>query len=89
MGGLKVGELVAYLKLDDTGFTAGMAKAKTGFASFSSDLLAGVAKLAAGFAVVLVGGLAMAAKSAMKFQQSMEMIHTQAGASQAEVKSMT
>lgn len=54
--------------------------------------LVGVAKagavVAAVLGVALVAGAAEAVKSAGKFQQSMELIRTQAGASQKEVDSM-
>src|SRR6185369_2174122 len=82
-----VAEIVA-----ETGkFKAGMAEAKAEVDSFGGAVTkaAAVGKVAlAGLAIGVTAVGYESVKMAANFDQAMEMIHTQAGASQAEVESM-
>ncbi len=82
--GLNVGELYATLGIDTTAFSSGL----QGITGMLSKLggVGGVAMAAIGAAAV--GGFAIATKSAMDFDNQMELLQTQAGASAEEVRNM-
>ncbi len=94
-----IGEMLAVLGINTAPFTAGMAKAKgemSGFAdtankssNIASSAFHAVAIAAVGVGVAAVGIGAASVTAAAKFQSSMELIRTQAGASQAEVAKMS
>jgi TP901 family phage tail tape measure protein len=92
--------VVAVLAADITPFTAGLAAVRGEMdvtAEESSAKFLGIegAARAAGLAVAaiggaaVVGGLIAVTKEAAQFQQEMELVHTQAGASQDEVDRMS
>jgi TP901 family phage tail tape measure protein len=92
-------ELLVRLGVSSAGLTAGLAKAEAEIKGFGDSTSKSGAKAAGGFNVVGMASLAIAGgvaaigvesvKSASQFQSSMELIQTQAGASSAEVASMT
>lgn len=83
--------IVAQIIADTKGLSAGLGEAEKKLGGFQGALtkMAGVGKLAlAGLAAAAVGVGYESVKMAMNFDQAMELIHTQAGASQAEVDSL-
>lgn len=80
-----VGELSILLGLNNLPFLAGMAKSEAALRGFGAT--AGLALAGLGVAAAVVGVKSI--ESASKFEDAMALIHTQAGASTAEVEHMT
>jgi TP901 family phage tail tape measure protein len=98
-GEISIGTVAAFIRLDTGGLVSGVAasnRALDGLASSANSKLAtiqrrssmvGTAMLAMGGAIT--AGLAESAKAAADFQRQMELVHTQAGASQKQVESLS
>lgn len=89
--GVQVGSIFYALDLDDSKFIAKSATAKSEAAGLG-DKIGGVenginkaANAFLPFSIAAGAALGFAAKTAIEFDQSMELVHTQAGASQKEV----
>ncbi len=83
--------VVAVLIAETSGFSSGIGKAISdmGRAETAAGKLASVGKAAfLGLGVAAVGFAAESVKMAASFDQQMELVHTQAGASQAEVEAL-
>ena len=83
---MTVGELVAYLDLNDTAFNAKLAGAQSRFTTAGRSMTHAGASMMKSMTmpILAIGGASLV--MAAKFQTAMRLIQTQAGGSAADVK---
>lgn len=88
----EIAELWTVLRLEGSGFTKGILSAEAQAEESSTKIGQSwqkLAKMGQASAVIVVAAAAASVKMAMAFDQQMAMVHTQAGASNAEVKALS
>lgn len=86
---LDVATLVARVVADTSGFQADMARTQSELAATGESFKRTGRAMTMGLTLPIIAVAAESVKMAMGFQQQMEMIHTQAGASQVAVDSLS
>ena len=86
---LTVGELVAYLRLNDTQYNAKLLAAEGKLKRFGDKTAAMGGKMTRGVTLPIVAAGAASVYMATKFEDSMTLIQTQAGGSAKDVKYLT